>query len=86
MTKVTYYMYSCDTCCMISETMEMNGRDCAKCQNSEKMTLWELLKLLMIIRTKGNSVIFSKIKRPKHEGDAVGAGFVNLERESVTSL
>ena len=40
----------------------------------------------MRIRTKDNSVIFSKIKRPKREGDAVGAGFVNLERESVTSL
>ena len=40
----------------------------------------------MRIRTKGNSVIFSKIKRPKREGVAVGAGFVNLERESVTSL
>ena len=26
-TKVTYYMYSCDTCCMISEMMEMNGLD-----------------------------------------------------------
>ena len=36
MTKVIYYMYSCDTCCMSREMMEMNGRDCAKCQNSEK--------------------------------------------------
>ena len=26
-TKVTYYMYSCDTGCMISEMMEMNGLD-----------------------------------------------------------
>ena len=23
--KVTYYMYSCDICCMISEMMKMNG-------------------------------------------------------------
>ena len=37
MTKVTYYMYSCDTCCMSREMMEMNDRNCAKCQNSEKM-------------------------------------------------
>ena len=37
MTKVTYYMYSCDTCYMISERMKMNGRDCAKYQNNEKM-------------------------------------------------
>ena len=25
-------MYSCDTCCMISEMMEMNGLDYAMCQ------------------------------------------------------
>ena len=36
MTIVTYYMYSCDTCCMNIEMMEMNGRDCAKCQNQDK--------------------------------------------------
>ena len=36
MTKVTYYMYPYDTCCMSREIMEMNGRDCAKCQNNEK--------------------------------------------------
>ena len=40
-----------------------------------------IIKLLMRIRTKGNNVIFSKIKRPKHEGDAVGASFVILDRE-----
>ena len=27
MTKVTYYMYSCDRCCMIRERMDMNGLD-----------------------------------------------------------
>ena len=32
-TKVTYYMYSCDTCCMSREMMEMDGLECAKCQN-----------------------------------------------------
>ena len=26
-TKVTYYMYLCDTCCMIREGMRMNGLD-----------------------------------------------------------
>ena len=35
-TKVTYYMYSCDICCKSREMIEMNGRDCAKCQNCEK--------------------------------------------------
>ena len=36
MTKVTYYMYSCDTCGKTREVIEMEGRDCAKCQNQEK--------------------------------------------------
>ena len=34
MTKVTYYMYSCDTCFNIRDMMEMNGLDSAKCQKS----------------------------------------------------
>ena len=33
MTKVTYYMYSLDTCYNIREKMEMDGLDSAKCQN-----------------------------------------------------
>ena len=36
MTKVTYNMYSRDTCCMSREMMEKDGRDSAKCRNSEK--------------------------------------------------
>ena len=36
MTKVTYYMDYCDTCFKIRVMMEMDGLDCAKCQNSEK--------------------------------------------------
>ena len=47
MTKVTYYMYSCDTCCMTREVMEMNGRDCAKCQNSEKGNMMGIIELLI---------------------------------------
>ena len=35
-TKVTYNIYSCYNCCKSKEMMEMNGRDCVKCQNSEK--------------------------------------------------
>ena len=45
MKKVTYYMYSCDTCCKIREMMEMDGLDSAKCQkkkNQEKGTQMEL--------------------------------------------
>ena len=33
MTKVIYYMYSCDTCYKIKEKMEMDGLNSAKCQN-----------------------------------------------------
>ena len=36
MTKVTYYMYSCDTCCKIREMMEMDGLGSAKCQKSRR--------------------------------------------------
>ena len=50
MTKVTYYMYSCDTCCMISERMGMNGLDSAKCQKSRKGTKMKLIEMLMIIK------------------------------------
>ena len=38
MTKVTYYMYSCDTCCKIREKMEMDGRDSAKRKKSKEET------------------------------------------------
>ena len=36
MTKVTHNMYSCDTCCMNREMMEMGGLECAKCQKSKR--------------------------------------------------
>ena len=33
MTRVTYYMYSCDTCCsMVREMTEMSGLDLVMCQ------------------------------------------------------
>ena len=34
--KVTYNMYSCDTCCMSREMMEIEGRDSAKCRKSKR--------------------------------------------------
>ena len=43
MTKVTYNMYTCYTCCMNREMMEMDGRDNAKCQN------WERRDIMVII-------------------------------------
>ena len=46
MTKVTYYMYPCDTCCMTSERMEMNGLDCAKCQNPKLRDMEGIFEML----------------------------------------
>ena len=34
-TKFTYNMYTCYTCCMNKEMMEMDGRDSPKCQKSK---------------------------------------------------
>ena len=34
--KFTYNMYSCDTCCMSREMMDMDGLDSAKCQKSRR--------------------------------------------------
>ena len=34
-TKVTNNMYSCDTCCMSRDMVEMDGRDSAKCRKSK---------------------------------------------------
>ena len=39
-TKVTYYMYSCDTCCMSREMMKMDGQDSGKCQKIKKMDIY----------------------------------------------
>ena len=36
MTKVTHYMYSCDTCCMSREMIEIDGLDSAKNQKSRR--------------------------------------------------
>ena len=35
-TKVTYNMYSCYTCCMDREMMEMDGRDSVNCRKSKR--------------------------------------------------
>ena len=36
-TKVTYNMYSCDTCYMSRERMEIDGRDSPKCQKNPRL-------------------------------------------------
>ena len=72
MTKVTYYMYSCDTCYKIREMMEMDGLDSAKCKNLEERTHWEFMELLMIMGQKMN--IVHLLQRDQNvKDDAVGA-------------
>ena len=56
MTKVTYYMYSCDTCYKIRVMMEMDGLDRVKCQKSKSKDTLGIMELLMIMRQKMNSV------------------------------
>ena len=44
--KVTYNMYSCDTCCMSREVMEMDGVDSAKCQKSRRRDMDGINKIV----------------------------------------
>ena len=46
MTKVTYYIYPCDTCCMISEMMEMNGLYIVMRQIVKKRNIDEIFEML----------------------------------------
>ena len=50
MTKVIYYMYSYDTCCMSRKMMEMDGSDSVKCQKLRKGDISGIFEMLMIIR------------------------------------
>ena len=45
-TKVTYNMYSCDTCCMSREMMKMDGLDSAKWQKSKRRDMDGISKTL----------------------------------------
>ena len=51
-TKVTYNMYSCDTCFMSREMMEMDGRDSAKCQKSKRRDIDDIFERLMRKKTR----------------------------------
>ena len=51
-TKVTYYMYSCDTCCKSREMMEMDGLDNAKCQKSRRRDMMGIIWNVNDNRTK----------------------------------
>ena len=67
--------------------MEMDGLDCAKCQNSEKRTRM-VYESLMSMRQKMNSVIFSKniANGQWLDGCAVYARFDFLERERESTF
>ena len=45
--KVTYNMYSCDTCCMSREIMEMDSLDRAKCQIVKGRDINGIIEMLM---------------------------------------
>ena len=89
MTKVTYYMYSCDTCCNIREMMETEGLDSAKCQKSRRRDMMEILEMFNDNETKDEQCSSSS-KRPKNvqwlKGDAVGWEICFFEREGAHSL
>ena len=46
----------------------MNGLDCVKCQKSRKRDKMGIMKMLMRIKTKCNSVIFSILKTKNDSG------------------
>ena len=52
MTKVTHYMYSCDTCYKIIEMMEMDGLECTKCQKSRKGDMMGIIGIVNDNKTK----------------------------------
>ena len=52
MAKVTYYMYSCDTCYKIRDMMEMDGLNCAKCQKSRQKDTSEINTIVNEEETK----------------------------------
>ena len=52
MTKVTYYMYSCDTCSKVREMMETDGLDSAKCQKSRRRDMIGIFRMFNEDKTK----------------------------------
>ena len=46
--KITYNMYSCDTCFMSREMMEMDGRDSVKCQKSKRKDMISIIEIDLV--------------------------------------
>ena len=78
-TKVTYNMYSCDTCFMSRERMEMDGRDSAKCQKSKRRDTNGIIEFVNESKDKiANSVVSffkSKEKMCRRKGNLQRLGF-----------
>ena len=73
MTKVTYYMYSCDTCFKSREMMEMDSLDSVKCQKYKRRNMMGILEMFNDNKTKDEQCSSSSIKRPKkREGLEMG--------------
>ena len=66
MTKVTYNMYSCNTCCISREMIEMDGRDGATCRKSKLKDIDVIFGMLMIIGQNMHSII-SYLKSQKEK-------------------
>ena len=70
MTKVTYNMYSCDTCHKIREMMEMDGLDGAKCQKSRRRDTLGIYGIVNDNGTKDEQCSFSS--KDQKMGRSVG--------------
>ena len=79
MTKVTYYMYSWDTCGKSKEMMEMDDLDSAKCQKSRRRDIMGILEMFNDNETKDEQCSYSSIKRPKkREGLEMGMQWLDI--------
>ena len=58
-TKITYNMYSCDTCCMSREMIETDGRDSAKCQKSKLRDIDGIMGIVLNDNKTKNVIVLS---------------------------
>ena len=90
MTKVTHYMYSCDTCCISREMMEMDGLDSAKFQKSRRRDMMGIMGIVNEKKTKDEQCSSSSKETKKRFRRGLfmqWAGFLSFrERESSFSL
>ena len=58
-TKVTYNTYSCAISVMSRETMKMDGRDSAECQNWEKNDIMVIIEIVVNEDNAKNCTVLS---------------------------